>query len=185
MIKPWRTVSSRTIVSDRWLTLRADACELPNGHVLNPYYVLERPSWVSIVALTPDRQVILTNEFRQGAEVIALGLPGGVIEKDELPVEAAAREFLEETGYACAHWTEIGTCFANWKSMTSRIHIVLGEGAVLEADQALDPGEDIEVVAMAWERWLDVMTQEPSQAYYVAASFMAERLLARAASGAS
>jgi ADP-ribose pyrophosphatase len=179
MIKPWLTLSSRNIVSDRWLTLRADACELPNGHVLDPYYVIDRPSWVCIVALTDDGDVILTNEYRQAASLIALGLPGGIFEPGESAIATAERELMEEAGYRCRSWREIGACHANWKNHTNKLHIVLGRGAEPHGAQSLDPGEDIEIVRLPWKDWLETMTAEPSQAYYVAASFMADRWMAR------
>jgi 8-oxo-dGTP pyrophosphatase MutT (NUDIX family) len=158
--------------------LRADTYELPNGQVIEPYYVIDRPSWVAIVALTEDLNVVLTREFRPAANLIALGLPGGVFEEGEDPVTAGARELLEETGYVCEAWDDIGVCYANWKNHTNKIHIVLGRGARPNGAQRLDPGEDIEVEPMAWKEWLETMIEEPSQAYYVAASFIAERWMA-------
>jgi 8-oxo-dGTP pyrophosphatase MutT (NUDIX family) len=177
MIKPWRTRSSRDVVSDRWLTLRADSCELPNGKVVEPYYVIDRPSWVCIVALTANGDVVLTREFRQGAGLIADGLPGGMIDLDETVEAAAERELAEETGYVCSCWTTISVCYANWKNHTNQLHILLGEGAEQTQDQVLDPGEDIEVILSPWADWLEVVSAEPSQAYYVAASLLVDRWL--------
>jgi hypothetical protein len=37
----WEILSSRYVVNDRWLTLRADDCRTPAGQNISPYYVLE------------------------------------------------------------------------------------------------------------------------------------------------
>ncbi len=178
MIRPWRVLRTRDLVKDRWITLRADVCETGRGHVLDPWYMIDRPDWVTMAVLTPDRQAVLTREYRHAAGVVADGLPGGVIEPGEAPEAAAARELAEETGYVCDRWVALGAYFANWRNQTSRMHLMLGLGARPLADRALDEGEDIEVVLTPWTDWLQAMLAPPAQASYVAASLLAERRLA-------
>ena len=43
----WKTLAHRDVVRDRWLRLRADRCELKPGVVLDPFYVMEEPDWVT------------------------------------------------------------------------------------------------------------------------------------------
>jgi 8-oxo-dGTP pyrophosphatase MutT (NUDIX family) len=95
----WKTLSSTYIHKGPWATLRADKCEMPNGTIVDEYYVLEYPDWANAVAVTEDNKVILVRQYRQAAGVVALEIPGGVIEKDELPEVGMRRELLEETGY--------------------------------------------------------------------------------------
>src|SRR5919109_1102188 len=45
----WQLLQSTYILRDRWLALRADTCQLPNGRTIAPYYVLEYPPWVNTV----------------------------------------------------------------------------------------------------------------------------------------
>ncbi len=73
--------------------------ELPNGQVAE-YDCVYNGAVVCILALTPDHNVILAKQFRAGPEQVLLELPGGGVEKDETPQQAAARELLEETGFA-------------------------------------------------------------------------------------
>jgi len=37
----WKLVKSAYVLQDQWLSLRADTCQLPNGHTVAPYDVLE------------------------------------------------------------------------------------------------------------------------------------------------
>lgn len=53
-----------------------------------------------ILALTPENDVLLAEQFRPGPEKLIKELPGGGIEKNESPEDGARRELLEETGYA-------------------------------------------------------------------------------------
>ena len=63
------------------------------------FYVMDTPSWVHVVALTPDKQVIMVKQYRFGTENLSWEVPGGLMEKGEKPEEAGARELREETGY--------------------------------------------------------------------------------------
>ena len=63
-MEPWKTMKSKYLLRDRWLTLRADTCETPDGVTVDPYYVLEYPDWVHIVALDSDGRVLITRQYR-------------------------------------------------------------------------------------------------------------------------
>ena len=59
---------SEYLIQDQGLSLRTDTCQLPNGRIVAPYYVLEYPPWVNIVALTQDHQVVLVRQYRHGIQ---------------------------------------------------------------------------------------------------------------------
>jgi len=93
-------LTSRYIVQDRWLKVRADTYELPNAQVIEPYYVLEYPTWLNIVALTAQEEVVLVRLYRHGIRQTVLELPSGAVESSDASVlDATRRELLEETGY--------------------------------------------------------------------------------------
>ena len=128
--EPWQLRSSRRLVDDRWLRLRADRCTRSDGVVIDPYYVLEQLPWVSILAITPARKVLVLKEYRHGAGIVGLGLPGGGAEPGEQPAAAARRELLEETGYAADDLVELGWCWANWANQNNKVHHFLATAAV-------------------------------------------------------
>jgi 8-oxo-dGTP pyrophosphatase MutT (NUDIX family) len=48
-----------------------------------------------------DREVLMIRQFRLLANGLAWEIPGGKIDPNETPAQAAAREGLEESGYRC------------------------------------------------------------------------------------
>ncbi len=53
-----------------------------------------------ILALTPEKEVVMVRQYRHGSEQVCLELLGGLVEPDnDSPALSAGRELLEETGY--------------------------------------------------------------------------------------
>jgi ADP-ribose pyrophosphatase len=73
-----------------------------------PYYSLRLPDYASIVALTPEERVIIVRQYRPAVEKFTLELPSGLIDPGETPAQTAARELLEETGFAAADVEVLG-----------------------------------------------------------------------------
>ncbi len=76
-VAPWKVLESQYAYRDRWIALRSDKVELPNGHVLAPYHVIEQPDWVTALALTHDGNIILIEEYRHGCQQTVVELPSG------------------------------------------------------------------------------------------------------------
>ncbi|MGZ3939897.1 MAG: NUDIX hydrolase, partial [Flavisolibacter sp.] len=83
---------------------------------------------------------------RHGLGVISTELPGGVIDNNEKPADAVARELLEETGYKFDSIEEIGKISPNPATSTNYMHMFLAKGGKKVAEQKLDATEDVEVL---------------------------------------
>ena len=64
MIKPWKTLSSKEVISDQYIRLRTDTCERADGHIIPTYHVLDFPMWTLVVALTDEGNIVLVREYR-------------------------------------------------------------------------------------------------------------------------
>ncbi len=150
-MEKWKTIDSKYIIQRPWATLRVDKLEMPNGNIKEEYYVLEYPTWVNMVALTEDNQVIFVKQYRHGAGRIMVELPAGVVEENEDPEIAARRELLEETGYAFDEISYVCELFANPATSGNITYTYLLTGGRKVQEQDLDPSEDIEVLLMDLE----------------------------------
>ena len=143
IVRPWRTLASRTLLQDRWIDVRADECETAGGAAISPYYVLTYPDWVHVVALTPENHLVLVEQYRHAAGVVCLEPPGGAVDStDAGPIDAGRRELREETGFAAADWRHVASLYANPAIQTNRTHTVLATGCYRAGEPRLEAGEE-------------------------------------------
>jgi len=154
-IAPWQVLESKYSFRDRWLAVRSDTVRVPNGTVLSPYHTIEFPEWVCAITLTPEREIVLIEEYRHGIERLSFELPCGTPDDESEDVlEATKRELLEETGYASHEWHVLGSSTANTARQNNRVHSFLALDARKVADQKPDPGEVIRTHVVPWEKFL-------------------------------
>jgi ADP-ribose pyrophosphatase len=145
MSRPWEKTATRLLADFRIFRLREDRRVSPRTGAEHPFLVLEGPDWVNVIALTDEERVVLIRQFRFGREAVTLEIPGGMIDPGEGPLEAAARELREETGYEAARWTALGSIEPNPAIQGNRCFTFLAEGARLVGPAQLDEKEDIAV----------------------------------------
>jgi 8-oxo-dGTP pyrophosphatase MutT (NUDIX family) len=178
----WEILGSKYVVKDRWLTLRADDCRNAECQVIAPYYVLEYPPCVNVLALTPEHDVVLIRQYRHAVRQVILELPGGAVdEQDASVLDAAQRELREETGYVAEEWRETGNLFANPVNHTNTMHCFLAFGAKYITEPQRERSEHIEVVLMSQDELRErAYRGELRHPHHVAALFFAARALGTA-----
>ena len=120
----------------------------PRTKKVGTYQVIGAPDWVNVIARTRDGQIVLIEQYRHGIDGLTLEIPGGMVEKDEDPGAAGARELEEETGYVGDPPVLIGTVEPNPAIQTNRCFTYLIDNAAADGEMQWDDGEDIRVLTV-------------------------------------
>jgi ADP-ribose pyrophosphatase len=144
MIKPWKKIGTKLLGDFRIFTVRSDRRVSPRTQAEHDFFVIDCANWVNVIALTPDRQLVMVEQFRHGSNTVELEIPGGMIDpKDASPVAAGVRELREETGYEGRNARIIGEVFPNPAIMSNTCYTVLVEDCECRHPLEFDHGEDI------------------------------------------
>jgi 8-oxo-dGTP pyrophosphatase MutT (NUDIX family) len=144
MIRPWTHVSTTPLGDFRVFRVRASRKISPRTGQPHDFIVLDAATWVNVIALTPDDQLVMIEQLRHGTETVELEIPGGVMDgQDASPVATAVRELREETGYVGDHARVLGEVFPNPAIMSNTCYTVLLENCRLEHAVEFDSGEDL------------------------------------------
>ena len=146
----WKTLTSEVIYKNSYFGLRVDKCEMFDGRVMPKYFVVDFPDWVQVVALTPDKQIILVNQYRYPGEGWFVEFPGGTTHpsRTEDPLLAAKRELREETGYISEEWSYIGFHYPNPALLNNKSHIYLAKNCIIQGEKELDQFEVLDVLTI-------------------------------------
>jgi 8-oxo-dGTP pyrophosphatase MutT (NUDIX family) len=144
MIQPWRQLSSRPLGDYRVFSVRQERKVSPRTGQEHDFFIIDCSDWVNVVALTPERQMVLIEQYRHGSNTVELEIPGGIIDAaDGSPEAAGGRELAEETGYRGEEPVVVGQVFANPAIMGNHCYTVLVRNCRLVKAVQLDEGEDL------------------------------------------
>ncbi|MBW1681007.1 MAG: NUDIX hydrolase [Deltaproteobacteria bacterium] len=158
-VKPWKVLDSTRDRSYRVFNLRTDRALSPRTGKAHRFFILETPSWVNIIPVTPDRKVVLVRQYRHGIRDITLEIPGGLVEEGDSPLEAALRELYEETGYRAEETLPLGSVHPNPAIQNNLCYTFFARDVFRAGSQEQDEKEDIEVILRPLEQIPDLIRE--------------------------
>jgi ADP-ribose pyrophosphatase len=158
MIQPWKLLGTNLVFAAApWVQVYRERVELPSGRVLDDFYRVVLPDFAVVVALTVDRQLIAIRGYKHGIGRVVLGLPAGLVDAGESPLQAAQRELLEETGYTAPDWRGLGSFVVDGNRQCGTMHVFLAQQAAWSAPPRADETEDVEVEVMSPQLMIDAL----------------------------
>lgn len=149
----WTPVDSAPAY-EGFIRIESRRYQLPNGNTTR-WDILAGGRTVAIVAITDNGTVVLARQYRPGPGRVLDELPGGMVDRGEGVLEAAARELLEETGYSAEALEVVGHSWLAGFSTIER-YAVLARGCRRVADPA---GHDDEIIEPVERGLIDFIEQ--------------------------
>src|SRR6266566_3731527 len=122
---PWRATSTRPIYRNRWIDVREDMVELPDGHT-TVYGVVECSECVGVLPFLDPDTVLLVGQYRYVAKGFFWEMPTGGQDAGETRLQAAQRELAEEAGYEAGRLTELCDFHTSKSILREVAHLYLG-----------------------------------------------------------
>ncbi|MGZ3809733.1 MAG: NUDIX hydrolase, partial [Bacteriovorax sp.] len=144
-MKKWMTIETNNVLKAHVFHYFQVKRQSPLTKKIGEFDVIQCANWVNIVAITPEKKIVLIKQYRHGTDNWTIEIPGGALNSKEDSLAGAKRELEEETGYTSSNWRHLGKLDVNPAFMTNSCETYLALDAVKTSEQNLDPFEEIDV----------------------------------------
>jgi ADP-ribose pyrophosphatase len=154
--KPWKTLSSKPIYENKWMHLREDIAEMPDGRT-TIYGVVSTGDCVGVLPFLDNDRVVMVRQYRYVfGENHRWEMPTGGVAPGETNEQAAQRELGEEVGYKADRLEWVSSFFTSKSIFKEVAHLYIGYDL---SPVALPPDETefLEIEALPFTEVLDMV----------------------------
>ncbi len=149
-------VSEKELLQGKIFTMEEHKYIAPNKKE-HTYDIIKHNGAVAIVPMI-NGKIVLTKQYRPAVGDVVYEIPAGKLEKDEVPLECAKRELLEETGLLARNIKKLTSFYSAIGFCTEIIHLYYVDD-VLNALQQLDEDEFIELYKFSIDELIEMIEQ--------------------------
>ncbi len=156
-MKEPQVLSTQMVYEGKVFGIRRDEVIEPSG-VRTTREMITHPGSVVVLPVLPDGRVLLIQQYRYAARQYLWELVAGRMDHGETPIEGAARELKEETGYTAKKLKIFLEFFPTPGFLEEKMYLLLAKG--LTPGKA-EPEEDEKIVTRAYtHKQLDEMLRK-------------------------
>jgi ADP-ribose pyrophosphatase len=148
-LKKWKTISSKVVFRNKYIKVYHDVVRLPGGEKYNYYYKNKKGRAALVLPVDTKGRLMIAKEFRYPTGKIIYGAIAGSVDKGETPLQAAKREFREETGYIAKKFEPLGYFYGNPGRSGSTFHVFLARGIKKVGPPRFETAENVEIEFMS------------------------------------
>lgn len=141
----WRTEATERVLETPIFTVDKLKRTHPLRQTSAHFWSVSPPDWANILALTPQHELVLVQQYRHGTDRLTWEIPGGAVDPHEDALVGAQRELREETGYTATQWIQIGKIAVNPAFMSNHCTTWLALDATRTTTQDFDEHEELGV----------------------------------------
>ena len=146
----WSIIDSeKKVYSNEYIQLYEDLLNI-NG-IKKVYIRGKRKNYSTVVPFLSDREVLVIKSYRHLVDSIQFEIPSGYIEDGESPIDAAQREFNEETGYITNNIVFVGEYTLDYSMFEQKGYIYAAYDLIKKNKQNLGLMESIKIESLTIE----------------------------------
>lgn len=142
-MKKFKILSKELLIDEKYCQVEKQRVITHKGKEID-WFVRLNTDAVIIIPFFKTGEVMIQQTYKHGAQSFIAEFPAGLMEKNERPKQAAARELREETGLVSTKLKKIGSVLADPTGSPMRYHFFVAENCQPIAEKELDDAEQIE-----------------------------------------
>ncbi|WP_210463818.1 NUDIX domain-containing protein [Rufibacter roseolus] len=174
---PWKTLDSKPIYENPWISVREEQVINPGGGRGIYGVVSMKNKAIGIIPIDDEGNTWLVGQYRYTVNEYSWEIPmgGGPIGID--PLESAKRELKEETGFTAAEWTNIGRIHTS-NSVTDEEGFIFLAEELTAGETEFEETEDLKIWKLPLHEAVRMaMDSEITDAISIAGLLKAEKIL--------
>ena len=149
-----KTLKSNMVFDGKVIKVYNDEVKCPSGNI-STREIIKHNGGVCILAIV-DNKVIMERQYRYAYDEVLYELPAGKLEKNEIPIEAAYREFVEDTGYKANKLIDYGVMYPTCGYSNETIYLYVAQD-VIKSHRHLDEDEVIELEYIELDKVIEMI----------------------------
>ena len=152
----WEVLDRKTVFRGGPIQeIAVETVRLPDGRLVSDYYSIRLTDYVLVYPEMADGRVCLLRQYRHGLRRVCLGFPGGALDPQESPLDAARRELLEELGCEADEWHAVGALATNGNQGCNTAHLFRASGCRTVAPPHAPDMEQPEILMLRSDELFD------------------------------